>query len=288
MSAPARRLPAALLLLLAVAAGGCAGSLTLTYGNAALGARLAANRYLDLDRDQRATLAAGIDRLHAWHRREALPAYADLLEQTARQVEDGLDRAEVQAAIVTARGHLRTLTTRALEEAGPALATLGERNAARLQARLARGNERYARKHLAGDRDARLRARSARVAKRFEHWVGGLDDAQRARIDAFVAAAPDLPEATLAHRRHCQQVLLRTLRAHAGTAALGAALHPLVVEWEAQRAPDYAARLRERETQFVDLLLDIDRSLSPAQRARAVTRLDDHARELLQLAARTP
>jgi hypothetical protein len=52
-------------------------------------------RYVDLDDSQKKALRTRLSGLHAWHRTQELPLYADLLDQTADRINRHLSPADI-------------------------------------------------------------------------------------------------------------------------------------------------------------------------------------------------
>ena len=63
-------------------------------------------------------------------------------------------------------------------------------------------------------------------------------------------------------------------------------LPELIANWERGRDPAYARALQSWRDQYFQLLIDIDRSLSPEQRRRAHGNLHRYAEDFEALAAR--
>ncbi len=90
------RLVKALLLgALVLVTGGC--SIKLAYNNADRLVRWGVSDYVDLDRQQKAALTEGINRIHRWHRYNHLPLYADYMTELAVVLSDGVTPQDLEA-----------------------------------------------------------------------------------------------------------------------------------------------------------------------------------------------
>ena len=74
--------------------GGC--SIKLAYNNVDRLVRWGVSDYVDLDRQQKAALTEGINRIHRWHRYNHLPLYADYMTELAVVLSDGVTPQEPQ------------------------------------------------------------------------------------------------------------------------------------------------------------------------------------------------
>lgn len=271
--------------ILAVATLGACTMVRLAYNNADTAVRVMAQDYFDLWTEDSTELRLQIARLHEWHRREELPAYAELMQAVAGRVAAGLNKADIEWAAAKGRERYRSFVSRAAEEAAPLLAKLGPDHHAALAKKMADNNLKFAKEFLGDDPAAREKARVKRVTTYVEDWTGPLSDAQQARITSTVRAFPRLAEAQLASRQARQQELLSLLRRNRSAAELAPALRAYFLDWESRRGSDYGRMAAEWEAQLTQMLLDLDRTFTPEQRSRAVKRAAQFAEDFRVLAA---
>ena len=256
----------------------------LAYNNADTAVRVMAQDYFDLWSEDSTGLRVQIARLHDWHRREELPVYADLLQAGADKLAAGLTRADIEWAAAKGRERYRALVVRAADEAAPLLAKLGPDHHAALAKKMANNNAKFAREFLGDDPLERERARIKRLVGYVEDWTGSLTSAQEARIATTVRAFPRLSELQLASRQARQQVLLALLKRNRSVAELAPALRAYFLDWELRRGSEYGRMATDWEAQLTLLLLDLDRTLTPEQRSRAVERAARFAEDFRVLA----
>lgn len=279
-----RRLAAALMLPAALALSalaGCSG-LQFAYDNAETYLRWRLTGDLDLHGEAADELDERIREFMAWHRRSALPGYAQLAEDAAQRLARGLTREDLVWGYdaLTEQGTEFLVAT--APRIAPVLDRLTPQQQAHLEERFADDNRRFERDFVRGSEAERRGRRARRTEERLGDWVGTLTQAQVDRISQFSAGAPLIDELRARDRTRLQAGLMQMIRARAA----------------AGRLADYAAGWRQgREAAFVAandawrqavfaLLLDIDRTLTPAQRTHAVARLQSYAAELRRLAAR--
>jgi hypothetical protein len=267
-------------LVLALAA--CGSATRFAYDNAEPVLLLDAERRLAFEGDQRKAARAALARFHAWHRRAELPRYAALFADAADRMRRGLTRADVDWGMQNVRARYATLIEAAVREAMPLVESLDAENVATLERRFAQDDRKRVQEELAGEPAKRARKRVTAIVKRLEAWTGPLDEAQATLVQQFVDATADHAEAAHAMRLRRQRELValldRTVRADSAPPA--AELRALFVAWGLERTPPQ----RNREERFARLLLDLDRSLTTAQRARVVERLTAYAEDARVLA----
>lgn len=270
-----RSLAAALALLLL---SGCS-AVQFGYRNADTFMRWQANSYFDFEGAQSEELDTRIAALLAWHRANALPQYAKLLDEAAGRTARRLARDDLVWGYDSARAHVRESVRAAAAEMAPLLDRLPAEKLAHLEQRFAEANRKFAREHLAGTPEDRRKRRLKRNIERLEDWLGGLSDAQTERVRQYTNAAPLTEEMRDRDRRRRQSEFVAMLRAKQASAKLS----DWGENWERERAPAYAAASRAQLAAYFDMLLDLDRSMSSAQREHAVERLRSYAADFRAL-----
>lgn len=261
----------------------CGAATRLAYQTADVTLLVTADRYLDFEGEQRRLARESIERIHAWHRKAELPRYAALLDDAAARVGRGLTRPDVEWAIAAVRARYAATVDAAVPYGAPLLASLSARNIAHLEQRFGIEDRKRART-LSGDAAKQERTRVAAIVERVEEWTGRLSAEQHEPIRRFVRATADQPRRAHAHRLRMQRELVSGLDSAVDGAAAppAAGLHALLLRWEAGRFAD-----RDHQARFVQLVLDLDRTLTAGQRAHAVERLAGYAADCRWLAQRT-
>ena len=265
--------------LLAVLLSGCS-TVRLVYDNAETYLRWRAATYLDLEGAMADELDERIAAFMAWHRAQALPKYAQLLDDARRRVERRLQPADLvwgyDAVVAQAREGLRA----AAERGAPLLDRLGAREIANLERRIAEDNRRFARENLRGSERARRKRRTERNVERLEDWVGKLSQAQHQRVAQYSERAPLLDEHRERDHKRIQAELLAILRAKEAKKRLP----DWAANYDRGREPAYVAALEAARKEYFAMALDIDRSLTPEQRSRVTGELRRYADEFRSLA----
>ncbi|MGH8681289.1 MAG: DUF6279 family lipoprotein [Burkholderiales bacterium] len=272
------------IVVLAAALGGCGSVARIAYNHGDFALRMMANDYLDLQTEQEDLLKAQLGRFHDWHRREELPLYAGILQGAADRLAQGLKREDVTWAFGAVRARYRVFVLQAADESAPVMATLKPDNYAALAKKFADTNLKFTQEYLGPDQAKRDRARAKRLVERFEFFMGDLTDAQVALVERFVQSQPRISEVRLADRRRRQQEFVALLRQYQASPELAERLRGYFVDWESGRGLEHAKHAREWEERLVQLVLDVDATLTPGQRQRIGARFEALAQDCLVLA----
>ena len=268
-----RRLALLLTVATAVFLAACS-AVRVSYDNADWVLARMAGRYVDLSDGQARAFKIGLSQVHAWHRVEELPRYAQVFDQAADRVNRGLSRQDVEWAMQAVRGHARVLGEHAARQLAPVLRTLSDRQVAEMEREFDQDNREFARVHLSGGRT--IARRTDWLCERLEDWIGDLSVGQHARVQAFVATFPEMPRWRLEERKRRQAVFLALTRDRSSP-ELDGRLAAFLTDPSAGRAESSRLAMARWEQQFLDLLVELDRSLTPEQRRRAVAELRSYA-----------
>jgi len=273
-----------LLLVAALLVAGC-NATRVAYDNADTLLRWRAASYLDVRGEQAEALDLHIARLLAWHRAHALPQYSRLAEESATRMTRGLSREDLVWGYDSLRGQLRESVLAAAAQTGDLLDRLSRGQIAVLQERLDEDNRKFAKEQLAGSLEERRERRCKRNLARLEDWLGALTDEQVELVRRYSERVPvALDELRDRRRRRLQAEFMDIVRARQAKARLAGFAAQIVPPSDEELGPAYAAALRATTATYFDMLLELDRSLTPRQRGRVVARLRGLATDFSQLA----
>jgi hypothetical protein len=151
-----------------------------------------------------------------------------------------------------------------------------------VQERFAEENRKFAREYLRGGERERRERRTRRIVERLEDWVGTLSTAQTEQVRRYSEKMPLIDEMRDRDNKRLQAEFVAIVGAHEARKRLAERL----AERERGRDPAYSKARAESWSEFYTLLLDVDRTASAEQRARAVGELRRYAEEFRALAAR--
>ena len=257
---------------------GCSAT-QFAYNNADTYLRWQADRYLDVQEEQSEELDRRLAAFLAWHRAKALPQYARLGEEAAARMLRGIKREDLEWSYDAMRAQAREALGVAAREAAALLDGLSPAQINRLERRLAEDNRKFAKERMQGTMEERQKRRVKRNLERLEEWFGPLNEAQEARVRRYGERVPYYSELQERDRKRRQAELVAMLRARQAKQRLV----PWLQDWEAGREPAYVAAVRATRAEMYDLLLDLDRTLSAAQREHAAARLKRYAGEFASL-----
>ena len=272
---------AAALMGLAAAAlvSGCS-AVRLAYDNADTYLRWRAGAYLDVHGPAADELDERIDAFFDWHRAKALPHYARLSDEAAKRLGNGLSPEDVVWGYDSLQMQARESLREAAKQIAPMLDRLDAKQVGYLERRLADDNRRFARDNLSGSESQRRAKRAKRMQERLEEWVGRLTREQAERVKLYAERAPLTDEFRDRDRKRLQAEVVSMVRKREAAKRLP----ERAANWQAGRDPAFVAANEIWRREFNALLLDIDRTLTPAQRTRAVANFRRYAEDFSALA----
>lgn len=201
----------AALFLFALLLAGCS-ALRLGYANGDTFVYWWMNGYIDFTDDQKPWVKARIDNFFAWHRKNQLPAYAQLLAREQQRLQNKVTPADVQADY----GELKKYAMLAMEKTLPDLTDLAlslqPQQIAHLEKKFASTNDSYRKDTLRGSVEDRQLFRYKKVMKQAEYWFGDFSAQQEQQIRAASDARPLDNELWMAERLQRQRELIGILK----------------------------------------------------------------------------
>jgi len=240
---------------------------------------------VDLTEAQSALVRTELAQLHRWHRREALPRYAELLQRWQAMAPGELSAQQACAEYARARD----LLLEGLPRVVPGLARLAQRlgpeQLAHLQRQHAKANQGFHDDYLARPAKA-LERRAKRLRERLEMFYGPLDTQQQRLIRERLAQGSFDAARLLEERERQQADMLQTaaaIRSQPDAAAQGLVQAALGRMLESP-SETYRAQARAWTQETCEVVALVHQRSNPQQRQAAAQALRDHADELLRLA----
>jgi hypothetical protein len=257
-----------ILLFALVLLQGCSVS-RLAYNNVDVVLRWQVDHYLDLEGEQTVQLDRGLAAVLAWHRADALPQYARLANEMAARLARGIKRPDLDWSYDAMREQVRLALAAAAGESAGLLDRLGTEQIDHFERRLAEENRKFAKEEVQATVEERHKRRLKRNVERLEEWFGSLDDAQVDRVRQYNTRAPLTGALRERDRKRRQAEFVAMLRARDARRQLA----PWLERWESDREPAYAQASHATRDEYMQLLLDLDKTLSAEQRTHAVARM---------------
>lgn len=245
--------------------------------------------YFGLDAQQKQEFKQRFARFYQWHRTEQLPEYAQFMRAARHRVQDGLAREDVTWFTEGIRARVRTGARQLAPDAATLLATLTPSQVENLQRKWEKDNRKYVKERkLNGTPAERQDVAAKRLIKQIEEWLAPLTPEQEQRVVALARDLPLLDQQHYAERLRRQKEFLEVLSHRKDDPQrFTARLTDWMVNWERGRSPEYQKQVETAWQKRAELLVAVDRMLTPEQRTAALQRIQGYADDFTQLARRT-
>jgi hypothetical protein len=268
---------ALLVIAILVTLGGTTGCATsLVYDRADRLANRWLGGYVELDASQQATLDAGLEALHEWHRREQLPAYSAWLRDAAARLADDrpLSEQEVRDLGTTLGALWRELASAALPLLLEIGAGLEDAQVAGLLEAL-REEQRIELEAANRRTEAWHQQRRVRSTERFMRRLAGpLTQEQHAATVAWAATLEPTHQAQYDNRLGWISELEHALARRDDPDSLRASAERLFVTPDSRWSPEVEALFERNSARTTAHFVALLNGLDERQRARAIARLE--------------
>ncbi len=241
--------------------------------------------YVDLSGQQKDWLRDRVNAAFAWHRTKELPQYEKFCERMLAEAADGISVEEARGANAELRGYYNQTLDHVIPDLADLLRGLDAEQAARLEERFAKDNQKMVHDATAGSVEDRATARAKKYVGHLEEFVGPPDAPQRAIVLRHARNYDEATPMRLADRQHRQVETLRMIRSHVSRDEMIAGLHRLLVDTPAWRNPDYRRVLAARDEELFAMIAELSATLSAEQRAHLQTRVRGFIRDMQTIAA---
>jgi len=226
-----------------------------------------------LDKAQSAALKRTLAHDLEWHRRSELDRYAAFLREVAGAVEGGAGHDEWLAASRRAEEYWRDIFEQAAPGYTALAATFTDAQVAELLANLEREDEEAWREFSEYTPQARQARREKSVRRALERFTGPLTPAQRAIIRDDAARSRSFMAEWRGNRRVWRGALAEAMARRNSGADFEARMFVLIARPDELWTPPYRAALERRREELIALMVALDASLTPRQRATAQRQL---------------
>lgn len=244
--------------------------------------------YVDFNEAQARPVRDSLDALHAWHRRQELPAYAELLRRALRQADAAVTPEQVCSYTTQIQVHLRRLGEESAEGLARLAPTLQTEQLRHLDRQFEKHNRKWREQWLDGSPAELLERRLERTVDRYEDFYGSLSGAQKTLLRERLAASGFDARIAWAERLRRQQDMLRVFQEHRGSdrpAHVKAEMLALVRRSLEPAEPAARAQFERMLQEGCQTIAALHNSASEAQRRRLVERLQEYEADLQALIA---
>lgn len=249
------------------------------------------DKHMDFSGAQTPVVRQALEDLQHWHRKHALPGYADFLARLADVALQPVDATQVCAYMREIETQLDQLAQRSIVLTAPVVTGLQTSQREHLQRYWTRKNEDWADDWLAPSEARRQEKRMEAAIERYEDFYGRLTPSQAEQVRRHVRDAVWTPQWGQQERLRRQQDLLQALdsirneRLDAGQAQ--AVLWKVWQRWLNPLQDTDRQRMQAWREQGCRHLAELHNSTTPAQRHHAAKRLHAYEKDLRELVGRS-
>lgn len=272
--------------LLAAALGGC--GIGLVYPRLDTLGTWYVEGLVSLDDTQSTELERMLEARLDWHRDSELVRYATFLRGMSDSVQRRTDAGTWREAARQAEVFWRDLGAGLAPVAVALGPTLTDEQVDELLRSLAEQDDEEWEEYADRTPEQRIERRQKSWRRGIERYTGRLDASQRALVDARAAASGSAIPEWLEYRRAWREELAATLRVRGDAAQFEPRITRLFAHPDDWWTPGYRAALERRRGDLIDLLVELDATLSSRQRAAAGREFTSLAAELEALSKQAP
>jgi hypothetical protein len=226
------------------------------------------------------TLSANLD----WHRDSELRKYAQFLRGLSVSIEERMDRdAWLQASRQTEE-YWRAIFSQAAPGYVAVAATLTDRQVAELMRNLEKEDEETWDEFAERTPEQRRSRREKSIAKTLQRFTGPLTPAQRAIVEEYSARARPFMAEWRENRRIWRDALAAALADRRSGESFDVRMTQLIARPDDLWTPQYRVAIDASRAALIDLLVDLDATLTATQRGAAQRELAALADEVQGLA----
>jgi len=250
--------------------------------------------YIDFTDSQGPQAKVALQKLQAWHRKEELPAIAELLVQAQTLAPQNITPEQACKIWEGAQVRVESFIQESSRLAAPVVSQLSAKQLKHLEKEWASRNEDWKKQWVQGTPDSRIKKRVDLAAERFNSFYGDLNLEQRQVLKQQFLQSTWSPEASYQRRLKRQQEQLIALQAMSSEitkpampiAQVEKALQSLILQSVRPKDAGELSKQLQLEQQACQNLAQLHNTMSPAQRLKAQRKLKDYetdVRELMKL-----
>ena len=247
--------------------------------------------YIDFTDSQGPQAKVALQKLQAWHRKEELPAIAELLVQAQTLAPQNITPEQACKVWESAQVRIESLIQESSRLAAPVVSQLSAKQLKHLEKEWASRNEDWKKNWLQGTPDTRIKKRVDLAAERFNSFYGDLNAEQRQLLKQQFLQSAWTPEWGYQQRVKRQQEQLTALQAMSSEitkpamplAQVEKALEALMLHSVRPRDTSDLSKQLFLEQQACQNLAQLHNTMSPAQRLKAQRKLKDYETDVREL-----
>jgi len=247
--------------------------------------------YIDFNDAQASQAKVALKKLQAWHRKEELPAVADLLAQAQTMVPHNITPEQACTVWASAQKRIEALMTESSRLAAPVVSQLGPKQLKHLEKQWVTRNEDWKKEWLQSDPQERAKKRLDSGIDRFGSFYGDFSPEQIKLMQKQVEQAAWSPEWGYQQRLKRQQAMLSALQAMSADLSKPAMplpqveknlLNLMLLTVRPQDPADLSIQL-QLEQQACQNIAQLHNTTTPAQRLKAQRRFKAYENDVRDL-----
>lgn len=247
--------------------------------------------YIDFSDTQGPQAKAALQKLQTWHRKEELPAIAELLVQAQTLAPQNITPEQACKIWEGAQVRIESFIQESSRLAAPVVSQLSAKQLKHLEKEWATRNEDWKKQWVQGTPDARIKKRVDLAAERFNSFYGDLNLEQRQVLKQQFLQSTWSPEESYQRRLKRQQEQLMALQSMSSEITKPAmplpqvekALQALILQSVRPKDAGDLSKQLQLEQQACQNLAQLHNTMSPAQRLKAQRKLKDYETDVREL-----
>jgi hypothetical protein len=247
--------------------------------------------YIDFSDTQGPQAKAALQKLQTWHRKEELPAIAELLVQAQTLAPQNITPEQACKIWEGAQVRVESFIQESSRLAAPVVSQLSAKQLKHLEKEWASRNEDWKKQWVQGTPDSRIKKRVDLAAERFNSFYGDLNLEQRQVLKQQFLQSTWSPEASYQRRLKRQQEQLIALQAMSSEitkpamplAQVEKSLQSLILQSVRPKDTGDLSKQLQLEQQACQNLAQLHNTMSPAQRLKAQRKLKDYETDVREL-----
>jgi len=242
--------------------------------------------YISLDDNQKNMLQKRLLKQLDWHCRTQLPGYAEILRALGREFGEP-DQGLSYAKIHSYSNKMMKLWKQLMQQIGPDIAdiliTASDEQIVELFDNLAEQNQEFRKEYVDLPIKKLTENRQKRMIKRLKHWISNPTSEQKSAITSWSKQIVPLSEDWLHNREILQAEARRLISRRSNSPDFRADLLKFIVNPESLRTPAYQTKIEANIETPIHLIIQLDRLLTPGQRAHLLKRIESLAEDFDKL-----
>lgn len=230
--------------------------------------------FVTLNEDQEQDVSRRIQRLLDWHRTEQIPLYIQDLQRIKSSTATGLTEESAEGILDLFMQRWTALKSRVATDMAETLVNMDEKQKSEIYTEIENRNREIREEYAALSEKEREHRIGDRIIENFERWLGDLNEVQKKIVREQITNIKPIHEERLAFRSRWQQGFREVMDSDLDKPAKVARLNELFANPEHWQSAAYKEKLSHNSRQVRRLVLSVDRTLTPEQKAHLQERLD--------------